>query len=250
MKPSPRKDGGFCVVRDRRRRAVAAIVARRGPAAGRQGAAGKRSAEAARGQGQRAGAQDRRRREPRRLSPPPMASPVQQAADSSVPTAPGLPPAAVQQIFGAPVGAAGVALADNGGRLVFKVHRRHDAAARRERPGDGRACRRSSTPASADDLFSQYVSGLQTQLGVQVNQTALRSRSAGRNEKGRSMFHARIRRLRRALRGGRAVAGQPAAGRRSRNPGLRLHEAVARPRGRRLPARIGRRRRGARAAIR
>ncbi|MCI4680001.1 peptidyl-prolyl cis-trans isomerase [Rhodoblastus acidophilus] len=87
-------------------------------------------------------------------------------------SAPGLSAAAVQQIFGTPVGGAGAALAGGGGRIVFKVT---DAATP---PIDlknptlaGLAPQLDSS--LADDLFSQYISGLQSQLGMRVNQTAL-----------------------------------------------------------------------------
>ncbi len=50
-----------------------------------------------------------------------MAFQLQQAQGLKRAGGAGLSEAAVSQIFGAPVGAAGVALADKGGRYVFKV---------------------------------------------------------------------------------------------------------------------------------
>ncbi len=88
--------------------------------------------------------------------------------------APGLAPAAVQQIFGAPLGGAGVALADQGGRMVFLVT---EATTPPLDPKDPTLAGLAPQLASslADDLFSQYISGLQSQLGIQVNQAALRA---------------------------------------------------------------------------
>ncbi len=99
---------------------------------------------------------------------------VQQAPDVKRSKAPNLPPAAVQQIFGTPVGGAGVALADNGGRLVFKVLDATTPPLDMKDPVIAGLIPQLNS-SLADDLFSQYVSGLQTQLGVQVNQAALRS---------------------------------------------------------------------------
>jgi peptidyl-prolyl cis-trans isomerase D len=99
---------------------------------------------------------------------------VQQAANVKRSSAPNLPPAAVQQIFGTPVGGAGVALADNGGRLVFKVLDATTPPLDVKNPVIAGLIPQLDS-SLADDLFSQYVSGLQTQLGVQVNQAALRT---------------------------------------------------------------------------
>jgi peptidyl-prolyl cis-trans isomerase D len=99
---------------------------------------------------------------------------VQQAQNIKRSGGSGLAPAAVQQIFGTPVGGAGVALADQNGRIVFKVL---DAATPpldlKDKTLAGLLPQLES--GLADDLFSQYVSGLQSQLGVHVNQTALRA---------------------------------------------------------------------------
>jgi peptidyl-prolyl cis-trans isomerase D len=99
---------------------------------------------------------------------------VQQTESIKRAKAPGLPPAAVQQIFGAPLGGAGVALADQGGRMVFKVT---EATTPPLDPNDPTLAGLAPQLASslADDLFSQYISGLQAQLGIQVNQAALRA---------------------------------------------------------------------------
>jgi peptidyl-prolyl cis-trans isomerase D len=86
----------------------------------------------------------------------------------------GLTQAAVAQIFGVPVGAASVALADKGGRLVFKVT---DATTP---PLDAKdptivALLPQLESSAADDILDQYLSGLQNQLGAKVNQTVLRA---------------------------------------------------------------------------
>jgi peptidyl-prolyl cis-trans isomerase D len=99
---------------------------------------------------------------------------VEQAAAVKRSDAPGLAPAAVQQIFGTPVGGAGVALADRGGRIVFKVLDATTPPIDLKSPVLAGLVPQLDT-SLADDLFSQYVSGLQTQLGVRVNQTALRA---------------------------------------------------------------------------
>jgi peptidyl-prolyl cis-trans isomerase D len=100
--------------------------------------------------------------------------PLQQAQGLKRSGGTGLSEAAVSQIFGAPVGAAGVALADKGGRYVFKVT---DATTP---PLDVKSPEMSAflprlDAALAEDVFNQYIAGLQTQLGAKVNQTVLRS---------------------------------------------------------------------------
>ena len=99
-------------------------------------------------------------------SPPPMAPPWSKRRRSSAPARRACRAAAVEQIFGAPVGAAGVALADKGGRVVFKVTDATTPPLDMKSPGNRRNRCRSSTPASADDLFTEYVAGLQSQLGT------------------------------------------------------------------------------------
>ncbi len=87
--------------------------------------------------------------------------------------APGLTPSAVAQIFGLPVGAAGVALGDKGGRVVLKVT---DAVTPPLDVKDPQiaALMPQLEATDADDLLEQFVSGLQSQLGAKVNQTVLR----------------------------------------------------------------------------
>ncbi len=85
--------------------------------------------------------------------------------------APGLSPAAVEQIFGAPVGGAGVALADNGGRVVFKVTGATTPPLDMKNPAMA-AIAPQLESSLGDDVFTQYVSGLQTQLGLHLNQAA------------------------------------------------------------------------------
>jgi peptidyl-prolyl cis-trans isomerase D len=86
----------------------------------------------------------------------------------------GLTEAAVNQIFGAPVGAAGVALADKGGRIVFKVTDATTPPLDLKSPEIAALAPRLDA-AMAEDVFSQYLAGLETQLGAKVNQTVLRS---------------------------------------------------------------------------
>ena len=85
--------------------------------------------------------------------------------------APGLPAAVVEQIFGTPVGGAGVALADDGGRVVFKVTNATTPPLDLKNPAMATIAPQLES-ALGDDLFTQYVSGLQSQLGLRVNQTA------------------------------------------------------------------------------
>lgn len=85
--------------------------------------------------------------------------------------APGLPLAAVEQIFGAPVGGAGVARADAGGRIVFKVTGATTPPLDMKNPAMA-AIAPQLESALGEDVFTQYVSGLQTQLGLQLNQAA------------------------------------------------------------------------------
>jgi peptidyl-prolyl cis-trans isomerase D len=99
---------------------------------------------------------------------------VQQALGLKRSGGAGLTEAAVNQIFGAPVGAAGVALADKGGRTVFKVTDATTPPLDAKSPEMAALLPRLDA-ALAEDVFTEYVSGLQTQLGAKVNQTVLRS---------------------------------------------------------------------------
>jgi peptidyl-prolyl cis-trans isomerase D len=87
--------------------------------------------------------------------------------------APGLTEATVAQIFGLPVGAAGVALGDNGARVVLKVTGAVTSPLERNNPQLA-ALTPQLEATEADDLLEQYVGGLETQLGAKVNQSALR----------------------------------------------------------------------------
>jgi peptidyl-prolyl cis-trans isomerase D len=100
--------------------------------------------------------------------------PLQQAQGLKRSGGAGLSEAAVNQIFGAPVGAAGVALADKGGRYVFKVTDATTPPLDVKSPEMAALLPRLDA-AMSDDVFSQYIAGLQTQLGAKVNQTVLRS---------------------------------------------------------------------------
>ncbi|MGO9431222.1 SurA N-terminal domain-containing protein [Rhodoblastus sp.] len=86
----------------------------------------------------------------------------------------GLTPSAVAQIFGLPVGAAGVALGDKGGRVVLKVT---DAVTPPLDVKDPQiaALLPQLEATDADDLLEQFVAGLQNQLGTKVNPSALRA---------------------------------------------------------------------------
>ncbi len=102
----------------------------------------------------------------------------QQAQDVKRAGGVGLNAAAVAQIFGTPVGGAGVALADNGGRVVFKVT---DAATP---PLDPKSPALAGVlpqiqSAASDDLLTEYIAGLQAQLGTRINQAALRAAIGG-----------------------------------------------------------------------
>jgi peptidyl-prolyl cis-trans isomerase D len=99
---------------------------------------------------------------------------VQQAVGLKRSGGAGLSEAAVNQIFGAPVGAAAVALADKGGRIVFKVTDATTPPLDTKSP-EMTALLPRLDAALAEDVFTEYVSGLQTQLGAKVNQTVLRS---------------------------------------------------------------------------
>jgi peptidyl-prolyl cis-trans isomerase D len=87
---------------------------------------------------------------------------------------PGLSEATVAQIFGLPVGAAGVALGDKGARVVLKVADAVTPPLDRNNP-QLVALTPQLEASDADDLLEQYVGGLQTQLGAKVNQAAMRA---------------------------------------------------------------------------
>jgi len=86
----------------------------------------------------------------------------------------GLSEAAVAQIFALPVGASGVALADKGGRYVLKVT---DSTTPPLDPKDVALARAlpQLEAAMADELLVQYIGGVEQQLGVKINQAALRT---------------------------------------------------------------------------
>jgi len=98
----------------------------------------------------------------------------QQAANVRRSGGEGLSEAAVAQIFALPVGASGVALADNGGRVVLKVTDSAVPPLDMKDPAMARALPQLEA-AMADDLLVQYVGGLEAQLGVKINQAALRA---------------------------------------------------------------------------
>ena len=86
----------------------------------------------------------------------------------------GLSEAAVAEVFSLPVGASGVALADKGGRYVLKVTASATPPLDPNSPALAGALPQLES-AMADDLLTQYVGGLESQLGVKINQAALRA---------------------------------------------------------------------------
>ncbi len=84
----------------------------------------------------------------------------------------GLTSATVAQVFGTPVGGAGVALADQSGRVVFKVTGSTTPPLDAQSPSLAKLLPQLQSLAS-DDLLNEYLAGLQQQLGLQVNQAAL-----------------------------------------------------------------------------
>ena len=103
---------------------------------------------------------------------------AQQAQDIKRAGGAGLSAATVAQIFGTPVGGAGVAIADKGGRAVFKVT---DAATPPLDPKSPALAEMlpKLQSASSDDLLNEFIAGLQAQLGTHINQTALRAAIGG-----------------------------------------------------------------------
>jgi len=99
---------------------------------------------------------------------------AQQATDARRAGGAGLSEAAVAEIFSLPVGAAGVALADKNGRYVLKVTASATPPLDPNSPALASALPQLES-AMADDLLTQYVGGLESQLGVKINQAALRA---------------------------------------------------------------------------
>lgn len=90
----------------------------------------------------------------------------------------GLGEAAVAQIFGVPLGGAGSALADKGARIVFKVTDSVTPPLDLKDPNIA-ALAPQLEAAVSDDIFAQYLAGLEEQLGTRINQTALRAALGG-----------------------------------------------------------------------
>ncbi len=103
---------------------------------------------------------------------------VQQAAGVRRSGGPGLGEPVVAEIFALPVGAAGVALAGQGGRAVLKVTDSATPPLDVKDPGLVKALPQLEA-SMADDLLVEYVAGLQNELGVRINQTALRAAQGG-----------------------------------------------------------------------
>jgi peptidyl-prolyl cis-trans isomerase D len=98
----------------------------------------------------------------------------QQANDVKRTGGAGLSSATTAQIFGTPVGGAGVAIADNGGRAVYKVTAAATPPLDPKSPALAEMLPKLQSAAS-DDLTTEFIAGLQAQLGTRINQTALRA---------------------------------------------------------------------------
>lgn len=91
-----------------------------------------------------------------------------------------LPRNVVSLVFGTPAGKAGSAAVDNSGRVVFQVKAATVSPYARTTE-DAENFVRLLTSSISEDLLAQYVGKLQNDLGVQVNQAALRNATGGQN---------------------------------------------------------------------
>ncbi len=89
-----------------------------------------------------------------------------------------LPRNVVSLVFGTPAGKAGSAAVDNAGRVVFQVKAATVSPYARTTEDAENFVRLLSNSIS-EDLLAQYVGKLQNDLGVQVNQAALRNATGG-----------------------------------------------------------------------
>ncbi|MGX1788943.1 SurA N-terminal domain-containing protein [Bosea sp. NPDC055332] len=91
-----------------------------------------------------------------------------------------LPRNVVSLVFGTPAGKAGSAAVDNAGRIVFQVKTATVSPYVRTTE-DAENFVRLLTSSISEDILAQYVGKLQSDLGVQVNQAALRNATGGQN---------------------------------------------------------------------
>ncbi len=91
-----------------------------------------------------------------------------------------LPRNVVSLVFGTPAGKAGSAAVDNAGRVVFQVKEATVTPYVRTAE-EAENFVRLLTSSISEDILAQYVSKLQSDLGVQVNQAALRNATGGQN---------------------------------------------------------------------
>ncbi|HEV7329107.1 MAG TPA: SurA N-terminal domain-containing protein [Bosea sp. (in: a-proteobacteria)] len=91
-----------------------------------------------------------------------------------------LPGNVVSLVFGTPAGKAGSAAVDNAGRVVFQVKAATVGPYARTTE-DAENFVRLLANSISEDLLAQYVGKLQNDLGVQVNQAALRNATGGQN---------------------------------------------------------------------
>lgn len=89
-----------------------------------------------------------------------------------------LPRNVVSLVFGTPAGKAGSAAVDNAGRVVFQVKEATVTPYVRTAE-EAENFVRLLTSSISEDILAQYVSKLQNDLGVQVNQAALRNATGG-----------------------------------------------------------------------
>ena len=89
-----------------------------------------------------------------------------------------LPRNVVSLVFGTPAGKAGSAAVDNTGRVVFQVKEATVTPYVRTAE-EAENFVRLLTSSISEDILAQYVSKLQNDLGVQVNQAALRNATGG-----------------------------------------------------------------------
>ena len=86
----------------------------------------------------------------------------------------------VSLVFGTPAGKAGSAAVENTGRVVFQVKSATVSPYARTTE-DAENFVRLLTSSISEDLLAQYVGKLQNDLGVQLNQAALRNATGGQN---------------------------------------------------------------------
>ncbi len=97
------------------------------------------------------------------------------ARDSNVPE---FPTAAVAALYGVGAGKSGTAALPAGGRVVFQVQKISIPPFLRTTQEAGQIAQ-STVSALGEDLLTQYVAKLQADLGVSVNQNALRNATGG-----------------------------------------------------------------------